>query len=275
MRVLTSSVYLQKGGNAAEECEDAFAISGTACRLAIADGASDSYDSGRWARLLVGAFAAAAPPTHVEGLRTWLVEPARAWLAGLAFDTLPWNQQAKARLGSHCTFLGVELECTPPSCVDHGAPCGAWRALAVGDCCLFQVRGGSLVRAFPLASAAEFGSSPALLTTNPAYRGASVERLALAGGELRLGDTLFLATDALAQWFLQRYEAGEHPWCDLPVDAAFAAVVDEQRARRRLRNDDVTLLVVQIVAGEMLPVQAVGTAIVPKVASDRWLRRRW
>lgn len=271
MRVLTSRFCLPKGGNAPQEYEDAFAVCASACRLAIADGASDSYDSGRWARLLVEAFAEAAPPASVDGVRSWLAEPARAWLAELPYAALPWNQQAKARLGAHCTFLGVELDCLVPTCLDPGADCGAWRALGVGDCCLFQVRAGTLVAAFPLVSAAEFGSSPALLTTNPAYRGAGVEQLAVARGDLRLGDTLLLATDALAQWFLRRHEEGQQPWCDLPAGANFAAFVAEQRAQRRLRNDDVTLLVAQIVAGRVRPSQAPGTAIVLKEVSDRWL----
>jgi len=69
--------------------------------------------------------------------------------------------------------------------------------------------------------------------------GAGVEQLATAEGDLRLGDTLVMATDALAQWFLRRHEQGERPWASLPADADFAGFIAEQRAQRRLRNDDI------------------------------------
>lgn len=269
LRVTTTALRLQKAGNRPEEYEDAFAVNEVASRLALADGASDSYDSGRWARLLVDAFLDVPPPAAVEGLRTWLVEPARSWLAGLDFAALPWNQQAKARLGAHSTLLGVELQLTETGTVAWGDPCGVWQALAVGDSCLFQIRAGDLHAAFPLATASAFSSSPALLTTNPAYRGASVDQLTIAQGDLRFGDTLILATDALAHWFLRRHERGESPWRDLPTAAEFPAFIAAERAQRCLRNDDVTMLVVHI-ADEGEPAAPTTTALVPKRDSDRW-----
>jgi hypothetical protein len=269
LRVTATAHRLQKDGNRPEEYEDAFAVNAGNSRLALADGASDSYDSGRWARLLVDAFIDVPPPAAVDGLRTWLAEPARSWLAGLDYAALPWNQQAKARLGAHSTFLGVELELAETGAVSWGAPCGAWRAIAIGDSCLFHVRAGALLTAFPLACAAAFGGSPALVATNPAYRGASIERLATAQGELRLGDTLILATDALAQSFLRRQEQGEAPWRHLLTGGPFPAFITAQRALRRLRNDDVTLLIAHVTAdGEPVPPST--TAMVPKRDSDRW-----
>ena len=67
-------------------------------------------------------------------------------------------------------------------------------------------------------------------------------------GELLPGDELLLTTDALAAWVLSRASAAEaeRP-LDLPAFAAFdqqdfAEWVDDQRARARMRNDDVTLV---------------------------------
>src|SRR5438876_30634 len=69
-------------------------------------------------------------------------------------------------------------------------------------------------------------------------------------GEFSPGDRAWLMTDALAQWFLAEAEKGGTPWDDLGAlpaapdpDAAFAAWVEGLRAARRLRNDDVTLLI--------------------------------
>lgn len=271
IRVTTGVHGLQKAGNRPDEYEDAFAIGTAARRLAIADGASDSYDSGRWARLLVDAFVDVPPAANVDGVRGWLAEPAREWVAGLNFAALPWNQQEKARLGAHSTFLGLEFDLVEQG-AGNGAPCGAWRAMAVGDACLFHIRDQGLRAAFPLNSATAFGGSPALLTTNPAYRGASVDHLTTAQGDLRLGDTVILATDALAHWFLGRYEQGEQPWLRLPERSNFADFVAAQRAQRRLRNDDVTMIVVHFAAADAEQRLVTTTAIVPKRDSDRWVR---
>ncbi len=70
----------------------------------------------------------------------------------------------------------------------------------------------------------------------------------VASGDLRDGDTLFLMTDALACWFLAEHERGLSPWTELPGSlsgegrAAFEALIDRLRARKAIRNDDVTLL---------------------------------
>lgn len=60
-------------------------------------------------------------------------------------------------------------------------------------------------------------------------------------------------TDALAQWFLLRTEQRKKPLAEIrslveeksPQDA-FAAWVDERRDQSVLRNDDVTLIVVDV-----------------------------
>jgi hypothetical protein len=59
-------------------------------------------------------------------------------------------------------------------------------------------------------------------------------------------------TDALAQWFLYTRESGERPWeavasltsATQPA-VAFAAWIEELRTHGGLRNDDVTLLIVE------------------------------
>src|SRR5829696_7044340 len=62
-----------KSGHAAEECEDAIAGDPSAGRFAVADGASESYAAGHWARLLVDAFVTTGPAGD------WLKDPREAW----------------------------------------------------------------------------------------------------------------------------------------------------------------------------------------------------
>ena len=61
-------------------------------------------------------------------------------------------------------------------------------------------------------------------------------------------------TDALACWFLSQVEKGEKPWMMLSAVAEetqlmrgyFGDWIDETRASRVMRNDDVTLLILGV-----------------------------
>jgi hypothetical protein len=58
-------------------------------------------------------------------------------------------------------------------------------------------------------------------------------------------------TDALAQWFLVEAEMGRRPWAALSkvtTPEQFAAYIDCLRAGGALRNDDVTLVSVEVAA---------------------------
>jgi hypothetical protein len=85
-----------------------------------------------------------------------------------------------------------------------------------------------------------------LLSTDPRYNRRSLASLQAVEGRYRPGDTFFLATDALACCLLAAMELGEQPWqrlADLSA-SSFDDAVTRLRRTGRLRNDDVTLLVV-------------------------------
>jgi hypothetical protein len=227
-------------GHSPDDCEDFAAVDPRAGRFAVADGASESWQGGLWARLLVEDFVRG--PGGTGG----------AWMDGLAplqhrwaeaapapGETPPWWLEDRLRRGAFATFLGVEL------LPGEGAS-WRWRALALGDSCLFQVRGGALMTSFPLTRADDFGNSPWLLgSRTPARQPVHTE------GEGRAGDRLWLMTDALGQWFLRRLEDGGRPWEELQpllegadAEARFGGWVEERRRERQLRDDDVTVVAV-------------------------------
>ncbi len=225
---------LPKSGNSAEECEDACAQNDSAGRFAIADGASESIFAGEWARELCEAFV--ADESSEDGMVAWLSEARKRWQAIVQEQPELWHVAEKLRDGSFATFLGLRI--TP---TDRG---GRWRAIAVGDSCLFIVRGRALAFAFPLDAAEQFGNRPALLGS----RQEGNFRVAAASGELAGGDALYLMTDALAEWFLRQFASGGRPWKELDglSDASFADWIQLQRQNRRLKNDDVTLLRIEM-----------------------------
>ncbi|MHB1036743.1 MAG: protein phosphatase 2C domain-containing protein [Pirellulales bacterium] len=247
MWVAVTAFHVPKAGNTESEYEDAFGptspVQGhvpSAFRCAIADGASETVFAREWARLLVKAFCRGQfDEVPSEGIR----RVQRVWHRTLRGRQLPWYIEAKAEKGAHAAFLGVTVA-DAANC----QPEGVWGALAVGDACLFQVRGGTLIRALPLDTASAFTNRPYLLSTNCESLEDESHHVHSCSGTWMPEDDFYLATDALAQWLLSEQEAGRSPWAllnDLATDAEtepFAQLVSRLREGHAIRNDDTTLV---------------------------------
>ena len=79
----------------------------------------------------------------------------------------------------------------------------------------------------------------------------TAERENHCNGECQPGDRFFLATDALAHWFLTQHEEKRQPWhtvlaaCQQSADT-FVAWIEALRDERDIRNDDVTLVIIDV-----------------------------
>jgi serine/threonine protein phosphatase PrpC len=230
----------QKAGNARSEYEDAWAIRGsdspTRCRIAVADGATESSFSALWAALLVESFVrgrAHGPEffNHLGAIR-------RLWRRKIRGRPLPWYAAEKARRGAYAAFVGASL-----NAVNRG-----WRAVAIGDCCLLHVTGTpakrELTKAFPLSQSEEFGSSPFLVGSKQKADDDPLPHVRVSEGVLGPNDILFFASDALAAWLLRRTERGEPAWDaleSLRTQEEFETLVAQAR-EDGTRNDDMTLV---------------------------------
>ena len=230
---------LPKAGSSQREYEDAVAWSRRAPRYAVADGASASAFARLWAHLLAHAYSGGH--LRADHLEDDLATVQARWASLVERRRLPWYAQEQVRRGAFAALVGLDLR-----------PDGRWAALAVGDCCLFQVRQGALIAAFPLDSAADFSQRPLLLGSRAAAN-AGLRRagaIGTAGGDWRSGDVFLLMSDALAGTFLERCQAD--PAAALaaldfvPTASGFRAWVNGLRAERHLRNDDVSLVWVQV-----------------------------
>lgn len=227
---------LPKAGNAPDECEDAFCAAGT--QFAIADGASEGSYSQVWAGMLVRSFCEADAAAWQGGeFASWIEQCQREWSQwqqDLVQKDLPWFTREKLRHGSFATFLGVVLAERE------------WHAFACGDSCLLAVRDDRFIGSFPIAQSEHFDNMPALVASS---RPTLTDRLRLGAGDAQTGDRIYLASDALAHWFLSTAENGDRPWTILDAidsDEAFALLVSDERQQGRLRNDDVTMVALEV-----------------------------
>jgi len=230
--------WAPKAGNAAQEYEDAYAVEEAALRFAVADGASETSFARQWAELLVDRFVH-EPPTP-ESLREWIAPMQATWAGANQPKATAWYAEEKARDGAFSSLLGVAFNQ------------GRWRALAIGDSCLFVVRAGKLAHAFPLEKAEQFNNRPMLISSVARANQGVWDQVRHGEGELVGKDQLLLMTDALAQWFLTEAEMGRRPWAALAKAAAsqdaFNAFVDMLRSGGMMRNDDTTLVRIEVAA---------------------------
>lgn len=247
--------WLPKAGNSETEYEDASRVvypqrigvsgRGTA-RIAVSDGASESAFAREWANVLTDAFVSRTPDLDdmsADSLRDWLTPTQEEWRKQVPWERIPWHGEAKARAGAFATLLGLTI-----GAASTRSTVLSWRALAVGDCCLFVVRNNSLQVSFPLEDHAEFDNNPALVCSNPANSEGLWEDVKRDSGECSAGDLLILATDAIAAWFLALNASGEKPWEALgELDRSeWDEWVKEERRDGLMRNDDTTVVIIEV-----------------------------
>jgi hypothetical protein len=114
--------------------EDKFAFSEDGRRLALCDGASESFNSKLWADLLARKFTA-DPKVNPE----WVASALAEYSATHDFPSMSWSQQAAFERGSFATLIGVE------EFEEHQAV----EILAIGDSITMLVDCGKLICAWP------------------------------------------------------------------------------------------------------------------------------
>jgi len=203
---------------------------------ALSDGASVSFDSASWARILVRRYA-----RNPEFTREWLSAAIAEFRKLYDRESLPWMQQASFDKGSFASLLGVRI-------AEGGM---AIQVLSVGDSLAVLCDGDCIKATFPLTAASEFTRSPQLICTNPTEN-AFLDEVDLsydlvADWTFRGLErpALLCMTDALGHWLLSQRDRDLSPVSVLRkvrTPGAFARFVQEERAAGRLKRDDTTLI---------------------------------
>jgi hypothetical protein len=203
---------------------------------ALSDGASVSFDSASWARILVRHYT-----RNPEFTREWLAAAIAEFCKLYDRETLPWMQQASFDRGSFASLLGVRV-------VDEGR---LIQIFAIGDSLAVLCDGDSIKATFPISVASAFTLSPRLLCTNP-VQNAFLDEVDLAYDLVAdwtfrglKQPALLCMTDALGHWLLSQRDRNASPISalrKLRTPRAFARFVHEERAAGRMKRDDTTLI---------------------------------
>lgn len=216
-------------------------------KVTVADGATESLLSGSWAKALSHSVATEQlrhrhwPDAIKSAIQDW-----PAYLNSYREDRIlrnkpvAWYEEPGLERGAEATLAALRLR-NPRS----GRP-GCWWSMAVGDATLFQIRGETCNRAFPMRRSCDFNTAPDLIRSLD-HESSFKKRLKKTKGDWQPDDLFFLCTDALAAWFLERLEDEDQPWSiwrDFGSSdcQTFPSWVDNERACGRLKNDDVTLV---------------------------------
>jgi hypothetical protein len=215
--------------------EDSFARSRKGV-YALSDGASVSFDSASWSRILVRRYT-----RNPQFDRAWLAAAIAEFRGLYDRDSMPWMQQASFDKGSFASLLGVRL-------IDAGR---LIQVFSIGDSLAVLCDGDNIKATFPLSAASEFTRSPQLLCTNP-MQNVFLDQLDLDydltadwtfGGLTQ--PALLCMTDALGHWLLSRRDDDVSPIARLRAlrtPTAFARFVQQERGAGRMKRDDTTLI---------------------------------
>lgn len=227
-----------------EQCQDSYAILND-CGYAISDGATHAIYSEIWAEILVNSFETLNifSKDVFFNFDAWINQCQKLWQnkeEELKRKNLPWFTLKKLNSGSYATFLGLRFK-IPKDSIQKAR----WKCIAIGDSCLFVVKDDKLKYRFPIKDSKDFSSTPNLISTK---NNDVVSKVNTRIGKLANGYQFYLMTDALAKWFLEKFQNNQQPWQELNKienKPDFIKTIDSLRKQEGLVNDDVTLIVIE------------------------------
>jgi serine/threonine protein phosphatase PrpC len=246
MTIRVQGFQTPKNGSSSQECQDALAWNAQQMTFAIADGVSDSAFQSLWANILVTSFVAEG--RTMEGysrdwLARWLQTQQNVWNSRVNWETIPWHGRLKAQqTGGQATFLGIRV--LPDR--------NAWIGIAIGDCNLFRFgKDGRFKESVPNHRSADFSNATQAFSSTLRDHEKMLNQVKMIQGTFDPGDSLILATDAVARWMLENLEDKKDPLREIPTSASdepgiFNQWVNAQRQSGALKDDDTSLLLIQL-----------------------------
>lgn len=222
-----------------ESNEDQFSLCLDSGRIAMCDGASESYDSKLWAQILTEKYVDDPGVTA-----DWVEAAVLDYESRNTPNSLSWSKQAAYERGSFATLLGIE----------YVPGCATVEVLAIGDslAILFDAEEMKMIDTWPFNDPERFKEHPTLLSTlreHNTFVGKS-GFWKKQGKHFDLKNIakpfLLCMTDALGEWALKEElsgSAGLTKLVAISTEEELAALVIKERSAKRMRVDDSTLLI--------------------------------
>jgi hypothetical protein len=238
-------------------CQDDFSYDLAKNRFAIADGATQSFYSSIWSRLLVNYFCK-NPEIDQKNWQEWLKPIQQKWLEEVTeklerakSDNNPaWIeiQNCLSRFESATsTFIGLQF-------IENQA-----KVSIIGDSCLFIFQGNKLIQTYLLKNSTDFNYRPEYFGSRSKNNDHEPRFLDIKLKYKQLSDKLYfvLATDALAEYVFKYIEEQTDILKTLLTISSQQEFEDFVKSARhddriKMKNDDVTLMILEVGDHEIL-----------------------
>ena len=219
--------------------QDAYEINVKNGVFAIADGVSQSPFSSIWSKKIVRKFV--NKPFNISEINSNFIHD---WLDDIRKEWMDDIQKEKAHeliidlakeKGGSTTFLGGIFSSNQKT-LD---------ICTIGDSNLFILRKNKIIESFPITTVEEFTDQT--LGVSSIKRPNSTVSFTTKRFDLRKGDSIILATDALAKWILNSSNLGQKPWNKILKNKnSIEKFIEELRTTNKIDDDDTTCIILQI-----------------------------
>ncbi len=237
MIVKYSAFIVPHGGEGYNNCQDRFLINKDTCSFGVADGVSQSFSPSTWAEIVCENF--------VNNPEDFVSEDETKWknqnIACSHFASK--TQQEQSELSENekfffelqkekyefaaCTFVGLHI--SHKDC----------KVICIGDSYLVACNNGKIIDTVPTVKNSGFDNFPDYLSSNGKNNG----KIRVKDIDFDIVTSLFIMTDALAEWLLTGSEEGKiGQLMNINTHEDFVAFVEEERISHRLKDDDTTLV---------------------------------
>ena len=243
-------------------CQDNFSYNEAKNCFAIADGATQSFYSSIWSKLLVDYFCE-NPQIDKNNWQEWLELIQQKWLeevraelekakSGNNFAWIEIYNGLERSKSATSTFIGLQF-------IENQA-----KISIVGDSCLFIFQGNQLIQTHLLKKSTDFNNQPEYFGSRSKNNDHEPEFLDIELKYKQHSDKLYfvLATDALAEYIFKYTEQQRDILTTLLTinsEQEFENFVKSARHNGtiKMKNDDVTLMILEVSDGEIvsLPTQ--------------------
>lgn len=218
----------------ADANEDAYCYSEELGRFAIGDGASESFDSKKWANLITSLFVE-NPSIDAE----WVLNATQKYNNEIDYEQLSWSRQAAYDRGSFTTIVGITTNLQKQRA----------EIVGIGDSVAILLENREIIASFPITRSEQFSERPRLISTIHAHNLFIGSSTFVEGHfvtwDLQANSEILLMSDALACWCLNSVENREEDWrelLDIESLDSLSSLISRLRYEKKIRIDDSTLL---------------------------------